>query len=44
MPLWRKDKIIGVIQLDSIRFDNQFTQDDLELLKAIGSQMAMIIE
>jgi adenylate cyclase len=44
VPLWRKDKIIGVIQLDSIRFDNQFNQDDLELLKAIGSQMAMIIE
>jgi adenylate cyclase len=44
VPLWRRDKIIGVIQLDSIRFDNQFTQDDLELLKAIGSQMAMIIE
>lgn len=44
VPLWRKEKIIGVIQLDSIRFDNQFTQDDLELLKAIGSQMAMIIE
>jgi len=44
VPLWRKDKIIGVIQLDSLRFDNQFTQDDLELLKAIGSQMAMIIE
>jgi len=44
VPLWRKDKIIGVIQLDSIRFDNQFTQDDLELLKAIGSQIAMIIE
>ena len=44
VPLWRKDEIIGVIQLDSMRFDNQFTQDDLELLKAIGSQMAMIIE
>jgi adenylate cyclase len=44
VPLWRKEKIIGVIQLDSIRFDNQFTQDDLELLKAIGSQMAMVIE
>ncbi|MFW6147064.1 MAG: adenylate/guanylate cyclase domain-containing protein [Thermodesulfobacteriota bacterium] len=44
VPLWRKEKIIGVIQLDSIRLDNQFTQDDLELLKAIGSQMAMVIE
>ncbi len=44
VPLWRKEKIIGVIQLDSIRIDNQFAQDDLELLKAIGSQMAMVIE
>lgn len=44
VPLWKKDKIIGVIQLDSIRPDNQFTDDDLELLKAIGCQMAMVIE
>jgi len=44
VPLWKKDIIIGVIQLDSIRLENQFTKDDLELLKAIGSQMAMIIE
>ena len=44
VPLWMKRKIIGVIQLDSIRTDNQFTKDDLELLKAIGSQMAMVIE
>lgn len=44
VPLWREDKIIGVIQLDSIRIDNQFNQDDLELLKAIGSQAAMVIE
>jgi adenylate cyclase len=44
VPLWKKDKIIGVIQLDTVRYDNQFDNDDLELLKAIGSQMAMIIE
>jgi adenylate cyclase len=44
VPLWRKDEIIGVIQLESVRLDNQFTQGDLELLKAIGSQMAMVIE
>jgi adenylate cyclase len=44
VPLWRKDKIIGVIQLESVRLDNQFAQGDLELLKAIGSQMAMVIE
>jgi adenylate cyclase len=44
VPLWRKDKIIGVIHLESVRLDNQFTEGDLELLKAIGSQMAMVIE
>lgn len=44
VPLWRKEKIIGVIQLESTRFDNQFTYEDLELLKAIASQMAMVIE
>ena len=44
VPLWRKNKVIGAIQLDSVRSDNQFTQDDLELLKAIGSQMSMVIE
>ena len=44
VPLWKKDEIIGVIQLDSVRFNNPFNQDDLELLKAIGSQVSMIIE
>ncbi len=44
VPLWRKDEIIGVIQLDSIRPDNQYTEDDLELLKTISCQMAMILE
>jgi adenylate cyclase len=44
VPLWKKDTIIGVIQLGSIRLDNHFNQDDLELLQTISSQMAMIIE
>lgn len=44
IPLWRRDKIIGVIQLDSIKPDNQYTKEDLELLKTIGCQMAMILE
>ncbi|MFH1489583.1 MAG: adenylate/guanylate cyclase domain-containing protein, partial [Pseudomonadota bacterium] len=44
VPLWKKDEIIGVIQLNSVRPHNHFTQDDLQLLKAIGSQMAMVIE
>jgi adenylate cyclase len=44
VPLWKREKIIGVIQLDSTRADNQFTEEDLELLKTIGCQMAMILE
>jgi adenylate cyclase len=44
VPLWRKDRVIGVIELRTARLENHFTQDDLELLKAIGSQMAMVIE
>jgi adenylate cyclase len=44
VPLWQKEKIIGAIQLDSTRLGNQFGQDDLELLKAIGCQMSMVLE
>ena len=44
VPLWQKEKIIGAIQLDSTRVGNQFSEDDLELLKAIGCQMSMILE
>ncbi|HDZ23948.1 MAG TPA: FHA domain-containing protein [Desulfobacteraceae bacterium] len=44
VPLWRKDKVIGVIELGTTRLTSHFNQDDLELLKAIGSQMAMVIE
>jgi adenylate cyclase len=44
VPLWKKDRIIGVIQLESIRPDCQFTKDDLELLNAVGCQMALVIE
>ncbi len=44
VPLWQKEKIIGAIQLDSSRLSNQFTQEDLELLKAIGCQMSMVLE
>jgi adenylate cyclase len=44
VPLWKKGEIIGIIQLDSVRMENLFTHDDLELLKAIGSQVSMIIE
>jgi len=43
VPLWEKEKVIGAIQLNSTRMDNVFSLDDLELLKTIGCQMAMII-
>jgi adenylate cyclase len=44
VPLWQKEKIIGAIQLDSTRLGNHFGEDDLELLKAIGCQMSLILE
>jgi len=44
VPLWRKEKVIGVIELGTSRLANHYDQNDLELLKAIGSQMAMVIE
>ncbi len=44
VPLWKKDAVIGVIQIHSIRRENLFSQEELELLKAIGSQVSMIIE
>jgi adenylate cyclase len=44
VPLWKDDRIIGVIQLNSTRLDNQFRPDDLELLKSIGCQMSMVLE
>jgi adenylate cyclase len=44
VPLWKKETIIGVIQLGSLRVENHFDQDDLKLLQTISSQMALIIE
>ncbi len=44
VPLWKDETIIGVIQLNSTRIDNQFRPDDLELLKSIGCQMSMVLE
>jgi adenylate cyclase len=43
VPLWGKEKIIGVIQLTSTRLGNIYTNSDLELLTTIGCQMAMVI-
>ena len=44
VPLWRKDDVIGMIQLDSYSLENKFTKSDLNLLTTISNQMAMVIE
>lgn len=44
VPLWRKDEIIGIIQVDSFRLSNKFSKADLDLLTTISNQMAMVIE
>jgi adenylate cyclase len=44
VPLWRKDEVIGIIQVDSFRLSNKFTKADLDLLTTISNQMAMVIE
>ena len=43
VPLWDRDKIIGVIQLNSLRPGHTYTKNDVELLGTIGCQMAMVI-
>jgi adenylate cyclase len=44
VPLWRKDEVIGMIQIDSCRADHQFQPSDLELVSAISRQIAMILD
>ncbi len=44
VPLWRKDEVIGMIQLDSCQADNQFQTSDLELVSTISRQIAMILD
>ncbi|MFC1885800.1 adenylate/guanylate cyclase domain-containing protein [Thermodesulfobacteriota bacterium] len=44
VPILKQNIIIGAIQLYTMRLDNHFTEQDLELLKAIGNQIALIIE
>ncbi len=44
VPLWRKDEVIGIIQVDSFRLSNKFDKADLDLLTTISNQMGMVIE
>jgi serine phosphatase RsbU (regulator of sigma subunit) len=38
------DRVLGVIQVDSLSMRQQFTQDDLDLLLAVASQSALAIQ
>ena len=43
-PLWRGDKVIGIIHIDSPMAANTFGEADLELLSALGNYAAIAIE
>ena len=43
-PLWRGDKVIGIIHIDSPMASNTFGEADLELLSALGNYAAIAIE
>lgn len=44
VPLWRQDKVMGIIYLDSFMTTHRFTEEDLDLLSIIGNQAAISIE
>ncbi len=43
-PLLYEDEVLGLIQVDSRRGPNQFNKEDLEILTAIASQMAIALK
>jgi adenylate cyclase len=44
VPLWIKDKIIGIIHVDNNLTAGVFKEDDLDLLSALANQSAIAIE
>ena len=44
VPLWRKQEVIGMIQLESHHSSRAFTKPDLDLLTTICNQMAVVLE
>jgi adenylate cyclase len=44
VPLWRKEEVIGMIQMESHRTSRAFTKPDLDLLTTICNQMAVVLE
>lgn len=43
-PLWNRDSVIGVIQVDSPLYVGSFTEQDLDLLTALANFAAVAIE
>jgi adenylate cyclase len=43
-PLWKGDKVIGIVHIDSPMASNTFGEADLELLSALGNYAAVAIE
>ncbi|MFA6032912.1 MAG: adenylate/guanylate cyclase domain-containing protein, partial [Myxococcota bacterium] len=44
VPLWLEDRVLGVIVLDSNMMEHQFTGEDLDILTAVGYQVALAID
>jgi len=44
VPLWNKDKIIGILYVDSLMSKSQFKSDDLDLLASMANHAAIGIE
>jgi len=43
-PLWNRDRVIGIIHVDSSMKTTSFSEDDLELLTALANYAAVAIE
>jgi len=43
-PLWHADQVIGIIHVDSPMLTNCFTENDLDVLTALGSYAAVAVE
>ena len=44
VPLKSKDKILGIIHVDNKVSTRKFTEDDLELLSAVGAEAGVVVE
>jgi adenylate cyclase len=44
VPLWNREKIVGILYVDSLMSKSQFTSDDLDLLASLANHAAVGIE